>query len=102
MGSPNYIIVLKDGREYATMNRVFQYERPLQANQIKELTEIPEHIADLNDFNPGETVLYLDGGGSKEYVEPGAVKTIINLNTLIEEELSKLDESLEDPEEATY
>lgn len=96
MTSPHYIIVLKDDSSYVSNGRVWPQEGNIGSAILRRITDIPDRIANIDGFEPDEYLLYYDGP-SEGYINPSDVKTIINVDTLIDEELDQLDKSIEEP-----
>ncbi|MFD1643250.1 MULTISPECIES: hypothetical protein [Haloferacaceae] len=96
MATPNYIIVPKEDGSYVVGGRAYPTEGTIGATILRELTDIPERIANISGFEPDEYVFYFDGP-SEGYINPSSVETVINVETLLEEELNKLDKSIEHP-----
>jgi len=96
MAAPHYIIVPKEDGTYVSGGRVYPAEGAIAPTILRRLTDIPDRIANIDGFEPDDHVIYFDG--SREgYVNPSSVATIINVETLLEEELDKLDKSVEQP-----
>lgn len=96
MTSPNYIIILKDDGSYVSNGRVWPNEGHISSAILNKVPDIPDRIANIDGFEPDDYLLYYDGP-SDGYINPSDVKTIINVDTLIEEELDQLDKSIEEP-----
>lgn len=100
MAIETYAIILEEDAQYIIDRGVYPYEHPIGAQVLRRVTDIPDFIQDLDQFDPEDELLYYESAGGG-YINPSTVETIVNLNTLIEEELDKLDKAIEDLDEAT-
>lgn len=100
MAIETYAIILEEGAQYIIDRGVYTYEHPIGAQVLRDITDIPNFIRDLDQFDPEDELLYYESAGGG-YINPSTVETIVNLDTVIDEELDKLEEAIEDLDEAT-